>query len=345
MRVFLVLAAMLTFFAPGIASAVPACNVPLERIVQTSPYLTGSMEVFEKGAATMTLRHKDDPRIVAAFSVEVPASSLGLSKSEYMSYYEKETNRYAAGVQGQNRAVETSFFPFEPLAWRISESTEIEGMGKALQGRMSIRLAENCLVKASYIAPDSPNLHSRWKEMAMAIAELRDTARPFVLTTDFQREDTAPTGMLGLGVGFAGPLLVIVLMYQALKHYAHLDEPSRSTRVVIGSIGFMALGLAIQQRDVFINGFTVLKYTDTLLLLLACAVISISAIKLAQRATLAALISGAVVGTSLIASSAIGWTLDPVSSTAVGISMLLVSVLGFVSWLYNPCLLPSARKR
>nr|WP_250807767.1 hypothetical protein [Neorhizobium tomejilense] len=335
MRVILALAAMLTLFAPGVASAVPACSVPLERIVQTSSYLTEQMEVFEKGPASMTLRHKDDPRIVAAFSVDVPVPSIGLSKSEYMSYYEKETSRYAASVQGQNRAVETSFFPFEPLAWRISESSEIDGMGKALEGRISIRLAENCLVKASYIAPDSPNLHSRWKDMATAIVDLRETARPFVLTTDFQREDTSPTGLLGLTVGFFGPLLVIGLMYHALKHYSRLDEPSRNIRVVIGSMAFMSLGLAIQQRDIFINGLSVLKYTDALLLLATCAAVAVAALFMAQRAAVLALITGAVTGSSLLASSAIGWTLDPISSGAVGFSLLIVAVLGFVSWQFS----------
>lgn len=334
MRVILALAALLTLIAPGIASAVPACNVPLERIVQTSPYLTTSMAVQEKTASTITLRHKDDPRIVAQFSVGTPAPSVGLSKSEYMSHYEKELGRYAASVQGQNRAVETSFFPFEPLAWRIVESTTVQGT-TSLEGRMSIRLAEDCLVKASYISPDTPNLQSRWKDMATAIADLRKTAAPFILTTDFQREDTSPAGFLGLAVGFVAPLLVIGLLYQSMKHFSRLDTPSKSTKVVMGSLAVMAFGLAFQQRDVFMNGLAILKYTDALLMLATCFAVCAVSIFMAQRAAVLALITGAVTGGSMLASSAIGWTLDPFATGVVGLSMLVVAILGFAAWSHS----------
>lgn len=334
MRVILALTALLTLLAPGIASAVPACNVPLQRIVQTSPYFAANMTVYEQGPASMTLRHKDDPRIIAAFTVDTPAPSVGLSKSEYMSQYEKEVAKYAASVQGQNRQVETSFFPFEPLAWRVVESTTVSD-AKSVEGHMSIRLAENCLVKASYISPDTPNLQSRWKEMATAIADLRTTAAPFVLTTDFQREDTAPIGLLGLAVGFLAPLLVIGLLYQSMRHYSRLDAPSMSTKIVMGSTAFMSLGLVLQQRDVFINGLSILKYTDSFLLLMACAIACVCGIVLAQRAAVLALITGAVTGGSLLASSIIGWTLDPIATGAVGASILTISILGFFAWSHS----------
>ncbi|MCV9963558.1 hypothetical protein OIU34_16770 [Pararhizobium sp. BT-229] len=332
MRAILALAALLTIFAPGIASAVPACSVPLERIIQTSPYLDGSMSVYEKTDSSITLRHKDDPRIIASFSVTTPAPSVGLSKREYMAQYEKELGALAAMAQNENRQVETSFYPYEPLAWRIVESTTLTNVGKALEGRMYIRLAENCLVSASYISPDSPNLMSRWKDMATAIADLRTTASPFMLTTAFEREDTAPSGMLGLAVGWIAPLLVIGLLYQSLRHYSRLDMPSMNTKTVIGSMAVMSVGLAINQHAVFLNGLPLLKYTDALLMLTTCFAAAVASLFLAQKATLFALITGAVTGASLFASSLIGWTLDPISTGAVGLSLLLVSVLGFIAW-------------
>lgn len=332
MRAILALAALLTIFAPGIASAVPACSVPLERIVQTSPYLDGSMGVYEKTASSITLRHKDDPRIIASFAVATPAPSVGLSKREYMAQYEKELGALAATAQNENRQVETSFYPYEPLAWRIVESTTLTNVGKALEGRMYIRLAENCLIRASYISPDSPNLMSRWKDMATAIADLRTTASPFMLTTAFEREDTAPSGMLGLAVGWIAPLLVIGLLYQSLRHYSRLDMPSMNTKTVIGSMAAMSVGLAINQHAVFLNGLPLLKYTDALLMLTTCFAAAVASLFLAQKATLFALITGAVTGASLFASSLIGWTVDPISTGAVGLSLLLVSVLGFIAW-------------
>ncbi len=323
---------MLTLFAPGVANAVPACSVPLERIIQTSSYLTDNMTVHEQGPASMTLKHKDDPRIIAAFSVDTPAPSIGLSKSEYISFYQKEIDKYAATVQGQDRAVDTSFFTVEPLAWRVVESTSLSGVGPVLEGRMSIRLAENCLVKASYIVPDTPNLLSRWKDLSTAIAELRETATPFVLTTNFEREDTAPTGLLGIAVGFIAPLLVISLVYQSMKHYSRLDAPSRYTKVAIFAMAVMACGLAFLQRDVFMNGLYILKYTDALLMLTTCAVVCVAAAFQEQKTALLALITGAVTGGSMLASAAIGWTLAPVASASVGAALIVVAILGFLSW-------------
>lgn len=332
MRATLALAALLTFFAPGIASAVPACSVPLERIIQASAYLHGSMDVYDQNPSSITLRHKDDPRIIANFTVDTPAPSVGLSKREYMAQYEKELGTLAATAQNDNRSVETSFYPYEPLAWRIVESTMLPNVGKALEGRMYIRLAENCLIRASYIAPDSPNLMSRWKDMATAIADLRVSASPFVLTTVFEREDTAPSGTLGLAVGWIAPLLVIGLLYHSLRHYSRLDLPSINTKTVIGSMALMSAGLAVHQHAVFLNGLPLLKYTDSLLMLTTCFVAAAASLVLAQRAALFALITGAVTGASLLASSLIGWTHDPLSTGAVGLSLLVVSVLGFIAW-------------
>lgn len=332
MRAILALAALLTFIAPGIASAVPACSVPLERMVQTSPYLRDQMAVYDKNESSVTLRHKDDPRIIVNFAVETPAPSVGLSKSEYMAQYEKQLGALAAKAQSENRSVETSFYPYEPLAWRIVESTTLPNVGKAFEGRMFIRLAENCLVSASYIAPDTPNLASRWKDMATAIADLRTSAAPFVLTTSFEREDTAPSGLLGLAVGWLAPLMVIGLLYHSLRHYSRLDLPSKSTRTVIGSMAIMSVGLAAQQHAIFLNGLPLLKYTDALLMLTTCFATATASLFLAQKASLLALITGAVTGASLFASSLIGWTLDPISTGAVGLSLLVVSVLGFIAW-------------
>jgi len=336
MRAILALAALLTVFAPAIASAAPGCAVPLERIIQTSAYLTTSMEVHDTGGGRVTLRHRDDPRIVASFTTATPYSSTGLSKSEYMELYERELDTHAKAIQKANRAVETSFFPFEPLAWRIVEGTNLPNVGSALEARMSIRLSEDCLVVATYIAPDSPNLMGRWKDMSTAIADIRTTAAPFVLTTPFEREDTAPSGLFGLGVGYAAPLLVIALLYHAMRHYSRLDPPSLSTRTVMGATAVMALGLAIHQREVFINGFSILKYTDALLMLATCFAVNAAALALAQRAAVLALITGAVTGASLLGSSYIGWTVDPVATGAVGGSMLAVSILGFLAWTFSP---------
>lgn len=189
------------------------------------------------------------------------------------------------------------------------------------------------MLQASFVGPDSLNLGSRWVDMGQALADLRVTAAPFMMSTSWEREDTAPTGLNGLLVGLVAPLLAIALCFHGLRHLSRLDAPSRNTKVVLGSQAFMVLGLAFLQRDIFAAGLAHLKYTDSLVLLLSCAAFSIAALFLQQRATLLALISGVVTGLALVGSSYLGWSPDTFSIGVVGGSLLVISILGFLAWL------------
>jgi hypothetical protein len=338
MRVALALAALLSLVSAAAANAAPTCQRPVSEIVERSAYFAQAMKPAGKATDnSATYRNKDDARMIVNFEADVPSPSAGLSRSEYMRKYERAAAIAAEGA----REPSTSFFPYEPLAWRIIDTTTLPDVGDALEGRMDIRLTETCLIRATFIAPSSDNLRSRWSDMVTAVAGLRETSKPFALSTDWEREDTAPTGALALAVGWIAPLLVVGILYHSLRHFSRLDPPTKSTKTIVGALAAMAIGLAIQQREFFATGLSIIKYTDTLLLLVTCAVACLSAVLLDQKATVLGLITGAVTGASLLASSAIGWTPDVVSMSAVGGSMLVVAVMGFVSWSHSSSSAPA----
>jgi hypothetical protein len=332
MRKLLTAFGFLAVFSPSLALASGNCSVPLERYIQTSPALTDQMTVIGKTDSSLTLQANDDPRIIAEFTTSMPMPSTGLSVNEYMSYYEGQVGKYAENVRNEKRDIETSFFPVEPLAWRTIEKSTLDSGEDVFQARMSIRFSETCLVDASFIGPDTPNLHAKWKNLVVNVAELRSSAQPFLLTTSFEKEDTSPKGATALFVGFVIPLVAIAVLYSALKQYSRLDPPSRNTKIVIGSIGILSLVLGLTNWHTLSNGLTVLKYTDLVALLTLCSTLSISALFLAQKAALASLVTGALTGTSLLASAFLGWTPDTLFFALFGAALLLISILGFIAW-------------
>ena len=335
MRAILALVTLSFLLVTQSASAAGNCNIPLDRIIQSQPYFGESMVLHSSSENMMSFQHVDDPRIVATFTTDTPVGSLGLSKSEYMDKYKRGISDYADSIRGPVKKIETAFFSLEPLAWKIVESKNVANIGSVFEGKMDIRFSETCLVKAAFLSPDSTSLRNRWYELNTKVAELRITGSPFVESTNWDREDTAPTGFLALSVGFFAPLLLIGFVYHSLRHLTRLGTPSVSTKIVIGTIALMSVGLAFTQRGAFIVGLPILKYTDTLLMLSACFLITVISSAFAQKSAVFALITGAVTGLSLLSSSAIGWTSDPVATGYVGACMFFISLLGFFAWSYS----------
>lgn len=332
MRLLKVFAFVASLVAPVSAYAAGQCGVPIPRLVESSDYFSKNMTIHDQTNDSVTLTHKDDPRIVISFTTEIPYPSDGLSKSEYIGKYEKELNGYAASAKGRSQQVETSFYTTTPLSWKIVEKTSLPDIGPAFRASAYIRLSETCLVKASFISPDSQNLATRWIALNGAVDDIRSLASPFVQTTVWEREDTAPVGATAIAVGFVAPLLLVGILFHFLGHFTRLDPPTLSTKTTTACLAFMAAGFLFYQRSMFLAGFPILKYTDGALLLSICAAVCLASMVFAQRATLLALIFGGVAGASSVASASIGWTRDPSASFVVGGAMLLVSVLGFIAW-------------
>jgi hypothetical protein len=334
MRILLVLAALASMALPAVSQAAQSCALPISKIVGTNDYFKQNMTVStDSTPGSLSLIHNDDPRIVVNFTLDTPASSEGYSRSQYVKHYESEASEYVAAQNQAGHAAEFAVFPFEPIAWRVVESTNVQDIGIAHQGKMMIRLTENCLLNASFFAPDSAALRTRYYALTAALQSLRDTSSPFVQTTVWEREDTSPKGILGLAVGYLAPLLVIGVLYRSLSHFSRFDVPSVATKTVLGSAVAISLGAVLYQRGgVFLDASGSMRYAETLLMLLTCAVTSVAALFLAQRATLLALVTITVTGASLIASSLLGWSADTVVTGAVGASLFIIGALGFASW-------------
>lgn len=332
MRAIFVFAALLFTLAVRPALATEACNIPLEGIIQSQPYFTEYMKLHSNEDGVMSFQHRDDPRIVATISMGTPASSFGLSKNSYIENYKREIEAYVDSVREEDRRVETAYFALEPLSWKIVEEKSVPSIGPVFEGKMDIRFSETCLLQAAFLSPDSTSLRTRWYELNSSVAQLRYTASSFIEETAWEPEDTTPIGGLALLVGFIAPSLVIALIYYSVSHLSRFGAPPIGTKIGIISVAILAVILAFIQRQAIIDGLSVLKYTDTFLMLTACFLVCVTSMAYSAKVSILALITGGVTGLSLMSSSFIGWTDNPALTGYIGISMLIVSLLGFLIW-------------
>ena len=332
MRAILVFAALLFTLAARPALATEVCNIPLEGIIQSQPYFTEDMKLHSNEGGVMSFQHRDDPRIVATISMGTPASSFGLSKNSYIENYKIEIEGYVDAIKEEGKRVETAYFALEPLAWKIVEGKSVPGIGPVFEGKMDIRFSETCLLQAAFLSPDSTSLRTRWYELNSSVAELRLTASSFIEETTWEPEDTTPIGALALLVGFIAPSLVIILIYYSVRHLSRLGVPSIGTKAGIISVAVLSVVLAFIQRQAFLDGLSILKYTDTFLMLTTCFLVCIISMAYSAKASILALITGGVTGLSLMSSSFIGWTDNSTLTGYIGISMLVVSLIGFLIW-------------
>jgi len=99
-------------------AAASECRLRAVDIVGTSPYIVQNMQRVDDGAdGSVSLVHRDDPRIAAIVAVK-PAQPLGnVSRSEYVRQIEEHALETAVAVRSMGRWAEHSVFPFDPVGW------------------------------------------------------------------------------------------------------------------------------------------------------------------------------------------------------------------------------------
>jgi len=328
-----ILAAIVAVAAMAASPALAACTLEVRQAIAGSPFFGQVMALKEAGQdGSLTFRHPDDPRMLVTFTM-VQAEPLGdVSRSEHMARLSDYADFKVSSVRREGRWAEKAVFPYDPVAWRTVEETEVAGVGPALAGHMETRITNECILAADFISPSSPNLRSRWNAMTTEIAGVRDTAAPLVVAHAWLPDDTTPVGVAAIAGGFMSPIGVIGLIYLLLGQLRRLDPPGAATRVVLGSSAALAAGAVAYQAPAYMENFDQFRYVDNLLLLSAVALTSLAGAALGQRAAALGLITACVSGIAFSVASGLGWTPDVNVSFAVGGALLVIGGFGFYAW-------------
>jgi hypothetical protein len=309
------------------------CMLDTRAVLISSPYFQEQFNTAPGGTqGSLTLQMKDDPRIIVNFAMETPDASAKRSISQYLNGVRAEFSSYISAVKAEGRWIELTTFPYEPLAWRIVEEAKLPDVGPSLVGRMYIRLSEDCLLAANFVAPSNINLRSRWHAFSDAVANLRSDAASFVIPTQWAPEDTTPTGIMALAIGYFSPMFCAIAGFFLMGHLTRLDRPSLYTRINLASIGAVMVGSILYQSNAFIEEFQNLRYTDNALLLATTGLLCFVALGFNQTMTVLALVTACITGLTLVSLSFFEWTPDPNISLVVGGTILIMGVLGFLSW-------------
>lgn len=324
---------MVLFMGMAATASAAQCLVDARAAVSKSSYFAQNFtSVAGSTQGSLTMQHKEDPRILVNFAIAVPQPSAGRSVQTYLQSARDEFAPYINAVKAEGRWIELTTFPYEPIAWRIVEETTLPDVGPVLAGRMYIRLSEDCLLSANFVAPTSINLRSRWHAFSDAIANLRTDLQSMTQPTKWANEDTTPTGVSALAIGFVSPIFVAIAAFFLLGHLTRLDRPSVYTRTVLACVGVIMLGALAYQSSAYMEGLKTIRYTDNALLIGLTGIICLVALAFRQAMTVLALTMACIVGMTLISLSFLEWTPDPNVSFAVGGAATAMGVLGFLSW-------------
>jgi hypothetical protein len=323
----------LIFAALTATAAAQQCMIDTRAVVRSSPYFMDQFKIAPgETQASLTLQMKDDPRIVVNFAMESPLPSEKRSISQYLKLVRAEFTSYINAVKAEGRWIELTTFPYEPLAWRVVEEAKLADVGPSLVGRMYIRLSEDCLLAANFISPSNINLRSRWHAFSDAIANLRTDAGALASPTEWADEDTTPTGVMALAIGYASPMFCAIAAFFLLGHLTRLDRPSLYTRIVLACIGAIMFGSIAYQWNAYAEEFKHIRYTDNALLLATTGLLCFVALGFNQTMTVLALVTACITGLTLVSLSFFEWTPDPNISLVVGGAILTMGVLGFLAW-------------
>lgn len=330
LRKFILLASLM--FAPAVMAA-NSCGDALNSIVGTSSYITTNMvSVPAEHEGQLTFRHKDDTRIIVNFESKHSQAVTGLSRGVYVNRLKEYAESYTSRIKSEGRWAEASVFPYEPLAWRTVEETQIASVGDALVGHLEIRFGPECTVISDFIAPSSLTLRSRWSDMVSSIGDLRSTAALHVVMEKWEAEDTNPVGVPAIAGGFLAPLAVMLFVYMMMSNLLRFETPVFGIRALIGSISLTcAFALAFQARA-FMDGIPELRYVDNLLLLTFVGGMSASGALLGSRAGSLALVASSISGVALVVSAFYGWTPDPALNGTVGGILSALGIAGIYGW-------------
>lgn len=336
MKVILAAAALVLSF---VQPALSACTIETQKILSNVPYFSTDMSVMKADGpmdGPVTYRHNDDARMVASFTM-VQAPFVGsVSRSQHVASLDAIAKAKMNLATSQGRWAEKSVFPYDPVAWRVVESTEISGVGKSLVGHMEIRVTPSCLMVADFVAPASENLKSRWVSMVENIAKIRDYSVSDVVADTWLPEDTTPTGIKGLLAGFISPMIVIALFSLALTRSRQLDQPSVYTKIVLGVCSVFAFGSLAYQFPAYQMSLSEevvkMKHVDSLLMLLFIGTACLAGILKGYNYAIAGFTSAGIGGFALVVSSYLGWTPDPLIGLVIGGSLMSLGVLAFTAW-------------
>lgn len=328
-------ALFLVSMAPAVQAA---CTLTPDRILETSPYFSENMTVHPEAPDTnqysITLQHKDDPRILATFSISSAPSIGEVSRSDYVKLLEAQAREFVGGVNRQGRWAEYSVFPYDPVATRIIEKDNVGG-GLSNAGRLTVRFTPECQFSAAYVAPDSINLRSRWVELDTKISSLRDRARFLSESENWLPDDTTPIGATALGIGFGVPVVVMAMLFFLMGHMRELDVPNVWTKIVMICSAIVGAGVIGLQYPLYQEGFAELRYVDNLILMATLVIISLAGPFGGTAASLLAFVASCVVGVTLSVNSYLDWTPLPDITSIAGIALILMGVFGFYAWSYG----------
>lgn len=326
---------LLTFLGCFPSFAAATCNLDAAMIVGKSPYFNARMRPVEGQSrdGSLAYAHVDDPRVIANFSMAVADPVGSISRGDHVAHLDSYAKSLVNRAERDGRWAQSSVFPFDPVAWRVIEETSVEGVGEATVGHMETRVTPNCILVADFISPASVNLRQRWLQMATEIANLRDTAAPFVVSERWLPEDTTPRGVNAILVGFISPLVVTVAIYILLGNMQRLDPPVFTTRLVLLSATALLLGTLYYQHPWFYEAIPTGKYIDHLLILsFAASAGLIGAVVLGHQTALFGLVASCISGITIITAAIMGWTPDHIVAFAVGASLIFMGGMGIVAW-------------
>lgn len=324
---------ILIFAALTATAGAQQCMTDTRAVVRSSQYFKSQFNIAPgETQASLTLQMKDDPRIIVNFAMETPLPSEQRSILQYLTLVRSDFTSYISAVKAEGRWIELTTFPYEPLAWRIVEEAQLPDVGPSLVGRMYIRLSEDCLLAANFVAPSNINLRSRWHAFSDAIANLRTDAAALASPTQWAEEDTTPTGVMAMAVGYFSPMFCAIAAFFLLGHLTRLDRPSLYTRIVLACIGAIMVGSIAYQLNAYTAEFKNLRYTDNALLLTTTGLLCFVALGFNQAMAVLALVTACITGLTLVSLSFFEWTPDPNISLVVGAAILIMGFLGFLAW-------------
>jgi len=328
---FAALIASISAASPALSAA---CTLRTSDVVGTSSFFANNMkQVDDPTPNSASFAHKDDPRIAVVFTMKNQAEDVSnISRSEYVEKLGNNLQDFAISVRSSGRWAEHSVYPYDPVAGRITYEQDVNGLGPALVSKIQIMLTPDCLMTADFVAPNSPNLRSRWVALHAAIAGIRDSAARYVVPQNWLPDRKVPSGLISFLGGVASPIAVLVLLYMMMSQLKNLDPPGITVRIVMGCSAIIAIGGLVLMRLQFLTGLKELTFVDGGTLLAAIAAATVAGTFTSQRGTLIALLGILIGGIALAVESGFRWTPDQNVTSVLSASFLLLSISGFYAW-------------
>lgn len=326
-----VLLALLVVLAPAQAMAAACQGYDVGTFLSDSPYLVNRMQVTgESTAERIELVHGDDPGISGVISLDPVTPRPVVRRSEFVNATTDQMDAdIAALAAGGDTELERAIYPYDPITWTI------HGRRPATNeqfGTMTMAISTDCNLHVEWRAVDNPVLASRTSEFRSAIDVMRTFAASHVEAPRFLKENTAPTGVMALLVGFLAPLLASGALFYVLSNMVQLPRPGIITRLLGLLVGF-ASGAALY---LFMSTAETIP-ADILLALYGFLALSLLANLLAatwhrQDVVLSAFCLSSIAGLSFGVATYIEWISPPLHGYGAAGLLVAISAMGLWSW-------------